>query len=74
MMFAGAEWTGFAGPLFWLIVIWSIVWKGLALWHAGRKGDPLWFVVFLFVNLLGVLEIFYLFFVLKLKANQLFKK
>lgn len=74
MMFNGPEWMGFAGPTFWLLMIWSLVWKGLALWHAGRKGDPIWFVVFLLVNLLGILEIFYLFFVLKLKVNQLFRK
>ena len=38
---------------------WSIVWKGLALWKAAQKGSKPWFVVFLVVNTLGILEILY---------------
>lgn len=56
------------------IVIWSFFWKGLALWHAGRKGQPWWFVVMLVINTAGILEIVYLFMVLKLRVSELFKK
>ena len=49
------------GGLFFLIVIWSVVWKGLALWKAAREGSKKWFVVFLIVNTLGILEILYLY-------------
>ncbi len=38
---------------------WSIVWKGLALWKAAQKGSKPWFVVFMLVNTLGILEILY---------------
>ncbi len=38
---------------------WSIVWKGLALWKAAQKCSKPWFVVFLVVNTLGILEILY---------------
>ncbi len=44
-----------------LLVIWSIVWKALALWKSARAGSKVWFVVFLFVNTLGILEMIYLF-------------
>lgn len=57
-----------------LLVVWTIFWKGLALWHAGRKGQPWWFVIMLMVNTLGILEIIYLFLVIKLKFSELFSK
>jgi len=61
-------------PLFIIFILWSVVWKGLALWHSARRGEPLWFVALLVVNTLGILEIIYLFLVAKLKMNELFSK
>lgn len=61
-------------PIFIVVVLWSVVWKGLALWHSGRRGDAWWFVIMLVVNTLGILEIVYLFGVAKLKFHQLFSK
>lgn len=40
--------------------VWEMVWKGLALWRAGRRNESGWFVVMLVVNTLGILPIFYL--------------
>ena len=37
--------------------IWALVWKGLALWKSSQKKQPIWFVVLLVVNTLGLLEI-----------------
>lgn len=34
--------------------------KGLALWRSARKGQPIWFWIFIFVNTVGILEIIYL--------------
>ena len=42
-------------------VAWSLIWKGIALWHAARNGQKGWYVALLVVNTLGVLEILYLF-------------
>ncbi|MDP1688907.1 MAG: DUF5652 family protein [bacterium] len=61
-------------PVLIVVVIWSLFWKGLALWHSGRRGKPIWFVVFLVLNTVGILEIIYLFFVIKLKFSELFNK
>lgn len=61
-------------PLFILFIFWTIFWKGLALWHSARRGEPLWFVILLIVNTFGILEIIYLFVVAKLKFNELFSK
>ena len=56
-----------------LIVIWSLFWKGHALWHASRRSQPWWFVIMLILNTAGILEIIYLFAVIKLKWSQLFQ-
>ncbi len=61
-------------PFMVLVGLWSVFWKGLALWHAGRRGDVAWFVAVLLINLLGVLEIIYLFGIAKLKVSELFSK
>ena len=45
-----------------LIVIWTLVWKGVALWRAARAGQTGWFVAFLVVPTVGLLEIAYLLF------------
>lgn len=66
------SWVSGFLPFLPIIVLWAIFWKGLALWHAGRRGKAWWFVVLLVVNTFGILEIVYLFAVLKLKASELF--
>ena len=45
-----------------VLIVWSLIWKGLALWRAARAGQAAWFVVLLFVNTAGLLEIVYLLF------------
>jgi hypothetical protein len=44
------------------LVIWSIPWKGFALWKSARRGEKIWFMVLLIINTAGILEILYLFF------------
>jgi hypothetical protein len=53
-----------------LIVLWTIPWKGAALWRAAKNGQKVWFIVFLFINTLAILEIIYIFFLSKEKENQ----
>lgn len=67
-------WLGALLPLALLFVVWSVFWKGLALWHAARRGQYWWFLILLVVNTAGILEIIYLFFVAKLKLSELFSK
>jgi len=50
--------------LLWLLVplvIWSYFWKIMGLWFSARKSEKLWFVIFVFINLAGILEIYYLY-------------
>ena len=53
-------------------IAWNLFWKGLALWHAAKQNHSVWFIAFLVINTVGLLEIGYLFLVLKLKLRQLF--
>ncbi len=52
-----------------LLAIWTIPWKGVALWKSARNDDKPWFIVLLIVNTLGILEMFYIFIFSKRKAK-----
>lgn len=45
-----------------LIALWTIPWKGVALWKAARNKQLVWFIVMLIFNTLAILEITYIFF------------
>lgn len=58
-----------------IFVVWELVWKGLALWHAAKNGQLWWFVALLLIHTLGILEIIYLFgFRTDRKSSPLFKR
>jgi hypothetical protein len=67
-------WIHALAPILPLLLLWEGFWKGLALWHSGRRGQPWWFVILLIVNTVGILSIIYLFAVAKLKLSELFSK
>ena len=52
------------------IVLWTIPWKGVALWKAARNRDTTWFVLILLVNTLAILEIIYIFIFSKRKREE----
>ena len=52
-----------------LILLWTFVWKGLALWKSARNDQRYWFVALLVINTLGILEILYLFVFAKEKLS-----
>lgn len=43
-----------------LLIVWTIPWKGLALWKCAKNSQKIWFMIFMVVNTLGILEILYL--------------
>ncbi len=55
---------GFGGGMFWLglapLIVWSFVWKGIALWKAGNHKQLGWFIALFLLNTIGILEIIYL--------------
>ena len=56
-----ASWMG-VNPIFIaLAIVWTLVWKGLALWRSAELRQKYWFIAILLINTLGILEIIYLF-------------
>jgi len=51
-----------------LLAVWSLIWKGIALWKAARNESKAWYIVMLLVNTVGILEIIYIFFFSKKKS------
>jgi len=55
----------------WLIllaILWTIPWKGVALWKAVKNNHKWWFIAILVINTLGILEILYIFIFSKRKV------
>ena len=76
--FMGDYGLGFGLPIVmsfvFLIVLWSLAWKGLALWRAAKRGDMWWFIAFLLINTAGILEIVYLFAITGAKLSDFTKR
>lgn len=51
-----------------LAVLWTLPWKGVALWRAARLRDKWWFIALLVLNTLAVLEILYIYWISKRKG------
>lgn len=47
-------------PVLLFLVLWEIVFKGIALWRSARLGNKVWFVAILLLNTLGILPIIYI--------------
>jgi len=50
--------------LYWvifLLALWTIPWKGVALWRAAGNKHLAWFICILIFNTLAILEIIYIF-------------
>lgn len=52
-----------------VLLVWTAVWKGIALWRAGRNNQLPWFLVMMILNTAGILEIVYLTFFSKKKND-----
>jgi len=63
-----------ANPWFYLILIcilvWTLPWKGVALWKAAKNKSKAWFVVLLILNTLAILDILYIFIYSKPKHKK----
>jgi hypothetical protein len=56
-----------------LIVLWTLFWKGYAVWTAVKNNHKGWFVAVLVFNTFGILEIIYLFCIAKKKWSDVKK-
>ena len=62
------QWTWIA-VLIPILIVWTLPWKGIALWRSARNRHLVWFIVLLLVNTLAILEIIYIFAFSKKKSN-----
>lgn len=44
-----------------LVALWTIPWKGYALWIAAKNSHRWWFIALLIINTLAILDIIYIF-------------
>src|SRR5260221_14099945 len=51
--------VNFPLPILYVLFIWSLIWNGLALWHASRNNQRNWFVVLLVVHTAGILVCYF---------------
>lgn len=58
---AGSVFGVAAALVFLLFLVWSIFWKGLALWKAARLSHKGWFIALLIINTAGILDILYIY-------------
>jgi len=52
------------------LTLWSLPWKGVALWKSAKRGERWWFIAFLLLNTIAILEIIYLFFIIPRKDSK----
>ncbi|HEY4499524.1 MAG TPA: DUF5652 family protein [Candidatus Paceibacterota bacterium] len=43
------------------LLLWTLPWKGMALWKAARKSQQKWFIALLLLQTLAILDILYIF-------------
>ena len=57
-----------------VLALWEMALKGVALWKSARLRQPIWFVVLLVVNTIGILPILYIFIFSKISLSRRVKK
>lgn len=56
--------------LFVILIVWILAWKGYALWVAAQRRNKWWFVAIFILNTFAILEIIYLFWVVKILKKE----
>ena len=56
--------------LFFSLMIWASIWKGVSLWKSAHNNQRNWFIALLIINTFGILEIIYIFYFSKPKTQQ----
>ncbi len=56
--------------VFALATLWTLPWKGVALWKASKNGHKGWFIAILVLNTLAILDIIYILFFSKPKEDK----
>ena len=60
--------------LLFILIAWTLYWKGMALWKSSHLNHQKWFIAMLILNTLGILEILYLYVFSKKSAEVVKEK
>lgn len=60
--------------LLFLVLLWVLPWKGVALWKSAKNTHKKWFIALLILNTLAVLEIIYIFYFSKSSPQKSVKE
>ncbi|MCX6755271.1 MAG: DUF5652 family protein [Candidatus Nomurabacteria bacterium] len=60
--------NGKEGVFFVAVILWTLAWKCYSSWLASKNNDKRWFVALVVLNTAGILDMIYVFWVLK-KTN-----
>lgn len=52
------------------IIVWSVIWKLLALWKSARKTHVAWFIIIFLLNTIGILEILYIYIFSEIRCER----
>lgn len=61
------------GFMFFILILWVLPWKGYALWTAAHNNHKRWFIALILINSFAILEIFYIFYIVKKTPRDLIK-
>ena len=64
------QWLGASLLVLVPIILWEMVWKGIACYRAGRHRQKWWFFWMFILNTLGILQILYLLFFQKKEKEE----
>jgi|GEM_PF-944645 len=56
--------------IFIIISVWTLIWKGFALWKSCKKNHCIWFIILLIINTIGILEILYIYIFSEIKLQK----
>jgi methionyl-tRNA synthetase len=62
-------WTSWMSLII-ILVIWSSIWKAIALWKSAKNDSKSWFVILFLVNTVGILEILYIYVFGRIKETK----
>lgn len=54
-----------------IIIFWVLPWKGYALWLSAHNKHKRWFIIFLILNTFAILEIVYVFYIVKKNTRDI---
>jgi len=60
--------------LIYLILLWTLPWKGVALWKSARGKQKTWFIILFLINTLAILDILYIFVFSKKRHKKILEK